>query len=87
MLTTDGARRDVSLRLTAALGGWPSCAALAAAFVLVSAAVSAQAPDLTKMDVVLRSVPDGPIARVNGVSITATVFIKLYSDRLAKIEK
>ncbi len=55
--------------------------------VLLAASGFAQAPDLTKMDVVLRSVPDGPIARVNGESIPSTAFVDLYSQELRKIEK
>jgi parvulin-like peptidyl-prolyl isomerase len=55
--------------------------------VLLATAGFAQAPDLSKMDVVLRSVPDGPIARVNGESIPSTAFVDLYSQELRKIEK
>lgn len=38
----------------------------------------AQAPDLSKMDIVLKSVPDGPVAVVNGEPISANVFKDVY---------
>ncbi|MCC6795908.1 MAG: peptidyl-prolyl cis-trans isomerase [Candidatus Hydrogenedentes bacterium] len=38
----------------------------------------AQAPDLSKMDIVLQSVPDGPVAVVNGHPIDARVFKDVY---------
>ncbi|MDQ1257954.1 MAG: PpiC protein, partial [Candidatus Hydrogenedentes bacterium] len=54
--------------------------------VLVATSVaSAQAPDLDRMDFVLKSVPDGPVAKVNGVSIPAEEFITLYRTELASI--
>jgi len=44
-----------------------------------------QAPDLEHMDFVLKSVPDGPIAKVNGVSVPANEFSALYQTELAKL--
>ena len=38
----------------------------------------AQAPDLSKMDIVLKSVPDGPVAVVNGQPIPGKVFKDVY---------
>jgi len=49
------------------------------------AAAFAQAPDLENMDVVLRSVPDGPVARVNGVEIPKSEFISLYESELGAV--
>ena len=43
----------------------------------------AQAPDLERMDFILRSVPDGPVARVNGVSVPSGDFRRLYVTELA----
>lgn len=41
-----------------------------------------QAPNLSQMDVVLRSVPDGPVAKVNNVNITRLEFAQLYQAKL-----
>ena len=43
-----------------------------------SMGVSAQAPPLEKMDIVLRSVPDGPVAHINGASIPRAEFVRVY---------
>ncbi len=54
-------------------------------FILAGAlavAAQAQVPDLTKLDVVMRAVPDGPIARINGVSIPREEFVALYRNEL-----
>jgi len=40
--------------------------------------VSAQAPPLERMDLVMRSVPDGPIAHINGASIPRAEFMRVY---------
>ncbi len=37
----------------------------------LTGSAAAQAPDLERMDVVLKSVPDGPVAKVHGVSFVA----------------
>jgi parvulin-like peptidyl-prolyl isomerase len=61
-------------------------AVAAAAVVLLTASnVGAQAPDLAKLDIVLRAVPDGPVARVNGESIDADDFRELYRSELGHI--
>lgn len=43
---------------------------------------AAQAPDLDKMDVVLKSVPDGPVAKVNGRLVERDDFVRLYQAEL-----
>lgn len=48
--------------------------------VMLSSAVFAQAPDLSQMDIVQRSVPDGPVAKVGDVNITKTDFLLLYQS-------
>lgn len=45
----------------------------------------AQAPPLEKMDLVLKSVPDGPVAKVNGVNISAAEFSRLYRTEIAAL--
>lgn len=52
---------------------------------LVSAAAFAQAPDLTKLDLVERSVPDGPIASVDGRPIPRESFLYLYGTEIATL--
>lgn len=42
-----------------------------------------QAPLLERMDFVLRSIPDGPVARVNGANVSADDFRRLYVTELA----
>ena len=54
---------------------------LAGLLVLAGAAFS-QAPDLERMDVVLRSVPDGPIAKVNGVNVPREEFVHMYQNEI-----
>jgi parvulin-like peptidyl-prolyl isomerase len=44
--------------------------------------VSAQAPDLQSMDIVTRSIPDGPVARVGKTSIEKIDFMLLYQSEL-----
>lgn len=46
-----------------------------------------QAPDLDGLDLVLKAVPDGPVARVNGVDISRDEFAGLYSQQMAMLEK
>lgn len=50
----------------------------------MSLSVLGQAPDLEHMDIVLKSVPDGPVARVRGINIHPQVFIKLYLAETAR---
>lgn len=54
---------------------WMACACLAYA-----GATVAQAPDLASMDIVLQSVPDGPVAAVNGTMISKSEFVALYRN-------
>ena len=42
-----------------------------------------QVPDLDNMDLVLQSVPDGPVAKVNGVNIGKDEFVGLYQNEIA----
>jgi hypothetical protein len=60
------------------------CAAAAGCGILLSGVFAlAQAPDLRKLDVVMRSVPDGPVARVNNTTISREEFIAFYQNDLA----
>ena len=45
----------------------------------------AQAPTLEKMDIVQRSMPDGPVALVNGKPISREDFLFLYTSQLARM--
>ena len=54
---------------------------------LLGAGVFAQAPDLDKMDVVLMSVPDGPIAKVQGRNIAKQEFTRLYQAEIDRITR
>ena len=57
--------------------------ALGLGAVLSVTPAEAQAPNLANMDFVLRSVPDGPVAKVNGVNISPEEFVGLYQEKLA----
>lgn len=48
-------------------------------------AVHAQAPDLDRMDIVEKSVPDGPVANVNGRTIERIDFIRFYHNELMRV--
>lgn len=54
------------------------------AAMLMSGAV-AQAPDLARMDVVERSVPNGPVAFVDRIPISRSRFLLLYRNRLLEM--
>ena len=58
------------------------CAAL-----LTAMGSTAQAPDLDGMDLVLKAMPDGPVARVNGVDIARDEFAGLYSQQIDMLQK
>jgi parvulin-like peptidyl-prolyl isomerase len=45
----------------------------------------AQAPDLEHMDLVLRSVPDGPVAKVDGRNIGKEEFISAYRNEIIEL--
>ena len=45
----------------------------------------AQAPDLENMDVVLKSIPDGPVAKVQGTNIESADFVRLYRMELGRV--
>lgn len=55
------------------------------AFVLGVLVCAAQAPDIKNMDVVERSVPDGPVAIVDGVAIQGKEFIQEYRRHLGNV--
>ncbi len=57
-------------------------AAILAALYVVSGGARAQAPDLQHMDIVAKSVPDGPVAKVNGVNVSREHFIQFYMGEL-----
>lgn len=60
-------------------------AACISAIGLLSA--QAQAPDLSKMDIVLRAVPDGPIAAVNGKSVSRADYVLLYTNEITMMQR
>ena len=60
-----------------------ACVAVVA--LLFALAVPAQAPDLSKLDLVERSVPDGPIAMVDGRAIDRDSFLYLYGTEVGTL--
>lgn len=48
-------------------------------------AAAAQAPNLDAMDVVLKSVPDGPVAKVNGRLVDSNAFKQIYQAELLSV--
>lgn len=58
------------------------CATIAMAWAALG---HSQAPDLSKMDFVLKSVPDGPVAKVNGESIPRETFIEAYTNEINRL--
>ena len=46
-----------------------------------------EAVDLDSLDIVLRAVPDGPIAHVDGASVPAEDFVHLYRSDLARVQR
>lgn len=55
--------------------------------VLAAVGAFAQAPDLEKMDVVMKSLPDGPVAKVQGKNIEKNEFVRLYNAELDLVER
>lgn len=47
----------------------------------------AQAPNLAELDIVERSVPDGPVALVDGSPVTREDFLRVYHEQLAMFTK
>ncbi|MCH7959073.1 MAG: peptidylprolyl isomerase [Candidatus Hydrogenedentes bacterium] len=48
----------------------------------------AQAPDLATMDIVLKSIPDGPVAKVFGKNVSKEDYVRLYTlerDRMSRV--
>lgn len=58
--------------------------AVLAGLALAAAVSLAAAPDLAQLDIVLKTVPDGPIARVIGATIPASDFTDLYRSELRR---
>ncbi|MFM1920888.1 MAG: hypothetical protein RLZZ303_2522 [Candidatus Hydrogenedentota bacterium] len=52
---------------------------------MLAAAAHAQAPDLSKLDLVERSVPNGPVAMVDGVPISNVDYLNLYRGQLMQL--
>ncbi len=61
------------------------CACLLVAGLVGASAAFAQAPKLDNMDIVLKSVPDGPVAKVNDTYIGRGAFVRLYLSELNRI--
>jgi len=55
------------------------------AVVLLAVSAWSQAPDLERLDLVLRSVPDGPVAKVNGINIGRAEYVAAYQAELAAL--
>ena len=60
------------------------------AYIFLAAAVfcgfaAAQAPPLSQMDIVLKSVPDGPVAKVGDHVIDRVEFIRFYENELQRV--
>lgn len=60
---------------------------LTAVLALLAGAAGAQAPDLSRMDIVERSTPDGPVAIVEGVPIDREDFLRTYERHLAEVSR
>jgi peptidyl-prolyl cis-trans isomerase C len=60
--------------------------ALAMALLSFASTALAQAPNLEQLDIVLRTVPDGPIAKVNGAIIPPGDFTDLYKSEAKRQE-
>jgi parvulin-like peptidyl-prolyl isomerase len=54
-------------------------------FAALAGMASAQAPDLSKMDIVMKSVPDGPVARIGDYVIERAEFLRFYENELRGI--
>lgn len=59
--------------------------AITAVLLFTATAVQAQAPPLEHMDAVQRSMPDGPVALVDGKPISKDDFLFLYKSQLARM--
>jgi len=59
----------------------------AAAVLLVNGGAAAQAPNLEAMDLVLKAVPAGPVARINGEDISRDEFAGLYRQEIAMLQR
>lgn len=57
---------------------------MANAVLVVAWGAVAQAPDLENMDLVLKSIPDGPVAKVDGVNLGKERFVAFYLSELAR---
>lgn len=62
-------------------------AVLTVVFALLAGGAGAQAPDLSKMDIVERSTPDGPVAIVEGLPIDREDFLRTYERHVAEVSR
>jgi len=62
------------------------CVAVCAIAVPSGPVPQAQAPDLSSMDLVMKSVPRGPILRVDGDGLSSEEFVELYTSQLQRQE-
>jgi len=53
--------------------------------IVATSAAWSQAPDLSRMDIVQRSVPDGPVAIVRGTPIDRDAFLAYYENELVTL--
>lgn len=53
---------------------------------MVMISAHAQAPNLANMDIVERSIPDGPVAFVAGAPVSGDTFLELYRARLLELQ-
>jgi len=65
---------------------WRRCCATAAAL-MVAGVAWAQAPDLAHMDIVLKAIPDGPVARVGKETIPPDEFRDLYIAEVTRLQR
>lgn len=52
----------------------------------LAAVAPAQAPDLSKLDLIERNVPDGPVAQVDGVPVSKDSFLYLYRTEIVTLK-
>ena len=62
-------------------------ATLFASLVIVGCSAYGDAPPLDKMDLVQRSIPDGPVALVDGSPVTRDDFMYLYTTQLSRLAR
>lgn len=65
----------------------PNLLAAICLFALCAPIGFAQAPDLANMDIVLKSIPDGPVAKVFGKNISKEKFVRLYTAERERMSR